>query len=93
VAVVSMSKQEFSSLEVLPRLQSGRLRVTDACELTGLAHSPTLHADLQIGGVPLPSATRCGLLRPLRRETKRNLGAAGVCPGVHDLFHFGEMLM
>jgi Winged helix-turn helix len=34
--VVSMSKQEFSRLEVLLRVQSGRLRVTDACELTGL---------------------------------------------------------
>jgi hypothetical protein len=36
VAVVSMSKQEFSRLEILLRVQSGRLRVTDACELTGL---------------------------------------------------------
>jgi hypothetical protein len=36
VAVVSMSKQEFSRLEVLLRVQSGRLRVADACELTGL---------------------------------------------------------
>jgi hypothetical protein len=34
--VVSMSKQEFSRLEVLLRVQSGRLRVADACELTGL---------------------------------------------------------
>jgi hypothetical protein len=30
VAVVSMSKQEFSRLEVLLRVQSGGLRVTDA---------------------------------------------------------------
>jgi len=36
MAAVSMSKQEFSRLEVLLRVQSGRLRVTDACELTGL---------------------------------------------------------
>jgi hypothetical protein len=36
VAVVSMSKQEFSRLEVLLRVQSGRLRVTDACALIGL---------------------------------------------------------
>jgi len=36
VAVVSMSKQEFSRLEVLLRVQSGRLRVTDACVLIGL---------------------------------------------------------
>src|ERR1700745_2114377 len=31
-----MSKQEFSRLEVLLRVQSGHLRVADACELIGL---------------------------------------------------------
>src|ERR1700746_943260 len=31
-----MSKQEFSRLDVLLRVQSGRLRVSDACVLTGL---------------------------------------------------------
>ena len=31
-----MSKQEFSRLEVLLRVQSGRLRVNDACVLIGL---------------------------------------------------------
>jgi Winged helix-turn helix len=36
VTVVSMSKQEFSRLEVLLRVQSGGLRVADACELIGL---------------------------------------------------------
>ena len=36
VAVVSMSKQEFSRLEVLLRVQSGHLRVSDACVLIGL---------------------------------------------------------
>jgi len=36
VAVVSMSKQEFDRLEVLLRVQSGRLRIADACELIGL---------------------------------------------------------
>jgi hypothetical protein len=36
VSVVSMSKQEFSRLEVLLRVQSGRLRVADACGLIGL---------------------------------------------------------
>jgi len=36
VAVVSMSKQEFSRLEALLRVQSGGLRVADACELIGL---------------------------------------------------------
>jgi hypothetical protein len=36
MAAVSMSKQEFSRLEVLLRVQSGRLRVADACTLIGL---------------------------------------------------------
>jgi hypothetical protein len=36
VVVVSMSKQEFSRLDVLLRVQSGRLRVSDACVLIGL---------------------------------------------------------
>ena len=36
VAVLSMSKQEFSRLEVLLRVQSGHLRVSDACVLIGL---------------------------------------------------------
>src|SRR5712675_265631 len=36
MAVLSMSKQEFSRLEVLLRVQSGRLRVTDACALIGV---------------------------------------------------------
>src|ERR1700760_2313278 len=31
-----MSKQEFGRLDVLLRVQSGRLRVTDACVLIGL---------------------------------------------------------
>src|SRR5690242_21773995 len=31
-----MSKQEFSRLDVLLRVQSGRLRVTDACVLIAL---------------------------------------------------------
>jgi hypothetical protein len=35
VAVLSMSKQEFSRLEVLLRVQSGRLRTSDACVLIG----------------------------------------------------------
>jgi hypothetical protein len=36
MTVLSMSKQEFSRLEVLLRVQSGRLRVADACALMGL---------------------------------------------------------
>jgi hypothetical protein len=36
MTVLSMSKQEFSRLEVLLRVQSSRLRVADACALMGL---------------------------------------------------------
>ena len=36
MAVLSMSKQEFTRLDVLMRVQSGRLRVHDACVLIGL---------------------------------------------------------
>jgi hypothetical protein len=36
VAVLSMSKQEFSRLDVLWLVQSGRLRVSDARALIGL---------------------------------------------------------
>src|ERR1700747_522119 len=36
MAVLSMSKQEFNRLDVLLRVQSGRLRVADACALIGL---------------------------------------------------------
>jgi hypothetical protein len=36
MAVMSMSKQEFSRLDVLLRVQSGRLRVSNACALIGL---------------------------------------------------------
>jgi hypothetical protein len=41
MAVLSMSKQEFSRLDVLLRVQSGRLRVADACALMGrVQHTP-----------------------------------------------------
>jgi hypothetical protein len=36
MAVLSMSKQEFSRLDVLLRVRSGRLRIADACALIGL---------------------------------------------------------
>src|SRR3954464_12061542 len=36
MAVLSMSKQEFSRLDVLLQVQSGRLRIADACTLIGL---------------------------------------------------------
>jgi len=37
VAVVSMSKREFDRLEVLTGVQAGRLRVAEACALSGLS--------------------------------------------------------
>jgi hypothetical protein len=40
VAVLSMSKQGFSRLDLLLRVQSGRLRVGDACVLIGLQRAP-----------------------------------------------------
>ena len=36
MTVLSMSKQEFNWLDVLLRVQSGRLRVADGCALLGL---------------------------------------------------------
>ncbi len=36
MAVVSMSAQEFSPLQVLHDVQSGRLRIEDAAQLIGL---------------------------------------------------------
>ena len=36
MAVLSMSKQEFTRLDILLRVQSGRLRVADACTLIGV---------------------------------------------------------
>ena len=42
MAVLSMSKQEFSRLDVLLRVQSGRLRVSDACVLIGLQRRQVL---------------------------------------------------
>jgi hypothetical protein len=36
VAVLSISKQQFSRLDVLLRVQSGGLRVSDACVQIGL---------------------------------------------------------
>ncbi len=36
MSVVSMSKQEFSRLDVLLQVQAGRLRIADACGLVGI---------------------------------------------------------
>jgi len=52
VPVVSMSKKEFDRLEVLLGVQSGRLRVADACELLSLKRRQVfrLLAGLKHGG-------------------------------------------
>jgi len=61
VAAVSMSKQEFSRLEVLLEVQSGRLRVADACALIGLHRRQVfrlLHGLRQDGATSLLSKRR-----------------------------------
>jgi len=52
VPLVSMSKKEFDRLEVVLGVQSGRLRVADACELLGLKRRQVfrLLAGLKHGG-------------------------------------------
>jgi hypothetical protein len=62
MAVLSMSKQEFSRLDVLLRVQSGRLRVADACALMGLRRRQVfrlLHG-LKQDGVPSLLSKRRG---------------------------------
>jgi hypothetical protein len=61
MAVLSMSKQEFSRLDVLLRVQSGRLRVADACALIGLHRRQVfrlLHGLRQNGAPSLLSKRR-----------------------------------
>jgi len=61
MAVLSMSKQEFSRLDVLLRVQSGRLRVADACALIGLRRRQVfrlLHDLKQDGATSLLSKRR-----------------------------------
>jgi hypothetical protein len=61
VAVVSMGKKEFSRLDVLLRVQSGRLRVSDAFVLIGLQRRqvfPLLRGLNQDGATSLLSKHR-----------------------------------
>jgi hypothetical protein len=61
MAAVSMSKQEFVRLEVLLGVQSGRLRVADACALIGLRRRQVfrlLRGVKQYGAVHLLSRHR-----------------------------------
>jgi winged helix-turn helix protein len=89
MTVVSMSKQEFSRLEVLLRVQSGRLRVADACALIGLRRRQIfrlLRGLKQDGAASLlskrrgkPSNNRCptevrGLALSLIRERYADFG-------------------
>ena len=65
-----MSKQEFSRLEVLLRVQSGRLRVSDACVLIGLQRRQVfrLLRGLKQGGATSLLSTKLNsrkFLRPL----------------------------
>jgi hypothetical protein len=57
MTVLSMSKQEFSRLDVLLRVQSGRLRVADACALMGLQRRQVfrLLRGLRQHGAPKPA--------------------------------------
>src|SRR5271166_4164376 len=61
MAVLSMRKQEFSRLDVLLLVQSGRLRVADACALIGLRRRQVfrlLHDLKQDGATSLLSKRR-----------------------------------
>jgi hypothetical protein len=61
MTVLSMSKQEFSRLDVLLRVGSGRLRVEDACALLGLGRRQVfrlLHVFKQDGAASLLSKRR-----------------------------------
>src|SRR3954447_6931954 len=62
MAVLSMSKQEFSRLEVLLRVQSGWLRVADACALIGLGRRQVfrLLRNLERDGAPSLLSKRRG---------------------------------
>lgn len=73
--VVSMSKREFTRLEVLLQVQSGRLRITDACELIGLRRRQIfrlLRGLKRDGAASLVSKHRGGPSRPtVRRRWSR----------------------
>ena len=58
--MLSMSKQEFSRLDVLLQVQSGRLRVADACVLIGLQRRQVfrLLRGLKQDGVQAPRQTQ-----------------------------------
>jgi Winged helix-turn helix len=92
VPVVSMSKKEFDRLEVLLGVQSGRLRVADACELLSLKRRQVfrLLAGLKRGGAASLVSKRHG--RPSNNrlpEAYRDLALSLVCERYAD---FGPTL-
>ena len=60
MTVLSMSKQEFSRLDVLLRVQSGRLRVADACALVGLQRRQVFRLLRGSGRMALQACCRSG---------------------------------
>jgi hypothetical protein len=77
MAVLSMSKQEFNRLDVLVRVQSGRLRVADACALIG--HEPAVH-------VRVSGDDRIEILRGHLGNMKAPHPPAALDQGRHSLF-------
>jgi hypothetical protein len=72
MAVLSMSKHEFSQLRVLLRVQSGRLRVEDACTLIDLHRRPVfrLLRNLKQDGATSLLSKRRGITRDNSPWTK-----------------------
>jgi hypothetical protein len=64
MAVSLMSKQEFSRLDVLLRVQSGGLRISDACVLIGLQRHQ---------GVSFAARPQAGRARDLAFQTPRQI--------------------
>lgn len=84
MAVLSMSKQEFNRLDVLLRVQSGRLRVADACALMGLHRRQVfrLLRGLRLDGAPNLLSRRRGL--PGRALIGRRRGRCPRTPGIFE---------
>ena len=72
MAAVSMSKQEFVRLEVLLGVQSGRLRVADACALIGLRRRQVFRL---LRGVKQNGACESAVEAP--RQTQQPSAAGG----------------
>ena len=80
MAVLSMSKQEFNRLDVLLRVQSGRLRVADACGLMGLHRRQVfrLLRGLKQDGAPSLLSRRRG--KPSNHRLPTEVRGAGAYP-------------